>query len=170
VNLYRVHLKNPLLGSQILYALKLIYKNLFLLLFAFVFFTCKKEKPLDSQFVGTWETVALTFDGVDTTAFLKRDTNCYGYIRFLIDDGSYYLHIDPAKGNFNGFYCGQMGYWYKLGKRMEIEFFSESQNTVGPYLVAQKVWWDLIENSENSMSLSINWNGSNVSWKLKKIY
>lgn len=62
-------------GSNILVAIGLG----FLMLFTS---TCKKS-IVGEEFLGYWELEKYTINGYDTTAYIKADSNCYGYTRFI---------------------------------------------------------------------------------------
>jgi hypothetical protein len=147
-------------------------KNILFYLFictVFLFIYCNKESN-KFDIIGTWETELLTINGIDTTSHLRVDTNCYGYLRFFIDDGTEYITIEPAKGNFNGFYCSQHGHWFILGKAITIDFVNASSNILGPYLLDERIKWNILEKSNSYLKLQVVWNGNEFNWNLKKLY
>ena len=115
-------------------------------------FTCKKDSIINRQyFIGKWELEKLTIDGHDTTAFIKGDTNCYGYTNFL---ENYFLGQIPVYKSGANFYCAQKGRWDYIYKRLIIDYNVSFVN-VGPYLAGERLEWQVLEKSDNHMRLYI---------------
>jgi hypothetical protein len=114
---------------------------------------CDSDSPED-PFIGTWELEQLVINGIDTTSFIKNDTNCYGYTRlFIREDERNSLIQDPFYNVGANFHCLETGYWYFYGGPLVITIYG-SHTYVGPYLTAGTIEWEVLEISEIKMRLS----------------
>lgn len=133
----------------ILNKLRIIIITLFIIL---QFYSCKKDNSFSKEdFIGKWELEELVIDDHDTTAFIKADSNCYGYTNFL-EDGR--IGQIPVYSVGRNFHCAQLGIWSFAYERLIIDFGVSNVN-VGPYLVGERMEWEILEISSHKMKLHI---------------
>lgn len=118
----------------------------------FQFYMCKKNHDIiGQQFVGKWELEQLIIDGHDTTAFIKTDTNCYGYTKFFDDFTMGQIPFYQSAGA--NFFCAQQGYWTYYN--FLVINYNTSYVNVGPYLAGERLQWQILEQSQNRLRLYI---------------
>jgi hypothetical protein len=140
-------------------------KNLILLILVLAWFfctTCTKYESLDSKLAGLWELEQLIIDGHDTTASIKRDSSCYAYTKFWLDEetGRGRLGLQPFY-HFpsHPFSCDLTGTYFYYGplRLTWFNFFS-----IGPYLSREDVRWQILGPSDGKLKLYVMYHSCHV--------
>lgn len=124
---------------------------------AMMFSTCKKS-IVGEEFLGYWELEQYVIDGHDTTAYIKADSTCYGYTRFLYDEdkganrllqGQYY----PVGLNFH---CLAEGTWQYFSSTNILQLhYTGNYVLTGPYLIGGPIDWQIQSKTKDHISLFV---------------
>ena len=116
---------------------------------------CESED--DPSIEDYWELEQLVINNADTTAFVRNDSNCFGYVHFYVreETGERVITHVPYY-NAATFNCMERGYYFQSGKILKMDYLSNPPN-IGPYLSSEEVTWTVLELSQNRLRLETNY-------------
>ena len=132
-------------------------------------FGCKKSYLTNEDILGDWGLDKFIINGIDTTAYVKSDSNCYGILRFFREGtGNWLVRQVPFYPQYNStFHCWQSGYFDRT--YLFMMEWSGSTTNIGPYRSSERLYWTIVSINKNNIYLNIDYHGSVCSLNLKRL-
>lgn len=124
---------------------------------AMLFSTCKKS-IVGEEFLGVWDLDQYIINGHDTTAYIKADSTCYGYTRFLYDEdkGANRLLQANVYNIGNRFPCLAEGTWQYFSSTNILQlYYTGNYVLTGPYLIGGPIDWQIKSKTKDHLSLYV---------------